>query len=345
MPPSKHYLYGPSSSDRWVRCPGSVLGDPPEKEESAAMRSGTYSHELAERMLRGERPTLDGDDERKRSIEQYVEFVDGLPEGERRIELMVVSEFIKDFGGTMDHLVATEVELYVTDFKDGKNPVSAVDNYQLKCYLCLAREVFPGRKRFFGSIVQPRVGSPQMQEYTAQELDYFLIDVMAAAASTSLKAGPHCRWCPHLGVCETEREYRQELVQISFDENTEIEKHLAVLGHLDVINELAKTARHKLLALALAGTAIPGYKLIRSIGNRAWTDPAKATKALTRLRFKVAQLFEPRKLLSPAKMEKLVPKEEVAKLVYRPDRGIAIVPSSSRAPEYNPSEMFNEENE
>lgn len=345
MSPAKHYKYGPSSSSRWIPCPGSVLGNPAEKEESFAMAEGTEAHDLAERVLTGVTQISADGGEMRKAVMEYVEFVDGLPEGKRHIELTVESSIVKDFGGTMDYLVATPEELYVTDFKYGKTPVSAFDNHQLKCYLCLAREVYPGRKRFFGSIVQPRVGPPQMQEYTGAELDEFLIEVMGAAASTFLCAGPHCRWCPLLGSCETEKAYRQELVGITFAEDTPIEKHLAVLGHLEVITELAKIAKHKLLALALAGEKIPGYKLIRSIGNRAWTDPSAAKKALTKLGLRAKQLFAPRQLKTPAQIEKQVSKEEVAKLVHRPDRGVQIVLSSSRAPEYNPSEMFNEENE
>ena len=308
------------------------------------MAEGTLAHVVAERRLRGEAWDCD-DVDMKRAVTEYITFIEGLPEGQSLIELRVESSYVKDFGGTMDHLVASKVELYVTDFKYGKTPVSAVDNHQLKCYLCLAREAFPGRKKFFGSIVQPRVSPPHMVEYTGEELDYFLIEIMEAVASEALHAGPHCRWCPLLGTCETEKAYRNELVQIAFAEDTEVEKLLAVVGHLEVITELAKTAKHKLLTLALAGEAIPGYKLIRSIGHRAWTDPVKAQKALKRLGFKAGQLLVPRKLKTPAQVEKQVPKEEVSKLVHRPDRGITIVPSSSRAPEYNPSEMFNEENE
>ena len=86
--------------------------------------------------------------------------------------------------------------------------------------------------------------------------------------------------------------------------------------------------------------------MIRSIGNRVWTDPVEAIRALMKLGFTSDKLFAPKKIKTPAQIEKLkVPKEEVAKLVHRPDRGIAIVPSSSRAAEYDPSKMFNEENE
>lgn len=167
-----HSELSPSSSSRWLACPGSVrrtrelkagllaaANQAPLDEEMAtllraiiadesdAAEEGTDAHELAALCLSLDVDAVgfigktlpngnDVDDEMADSVQQYLDYVRALP-GDHLVEdwldlSRVTGE--KDGGGTGDHVALTRDAIYVTDFKYGRTPVEIVGNTQTRCY-------------------------------------------------------------------------------------------------------------------------------------------------------------------------------------------------------------------
>lgn len=338
----EHSRLSPSSASRWLNCPGSARLDLPDESNEAADR-GTAMHETAAEILSGLTTTFVSREE-KDLIEEYVEYVRGVP-GEQHYEQRIISHIEPEFGGTVDCVSVTDDALHVVDFKSGHGRVEAEDNKQLKSYLCLAREKFGARERYYGHIVQPRLGAPTCQEFTWRELDEHERQVWAAATDKSLHAGSWCKFCPLALACETRQKYDKERVAMAFDDHPSIEWCLEVIEIADVMAKRKQLAEARLLRLALAGQEIPGQRLASSLADRAWTDPEIAQTALGL----TDDEFFTRKPNSPAVAEQLVreklgggrgtlkrAKEQVNKLVERKQLGPILVPLSSKLPEWRP---------
>lgn len=86
------------------------------------------------------------------------------------------------------------------------------------------------------------------------------------------------------------------------------------LKRIPFLRAWASAVEAHAMAELLAGRNVPGYKLVKSQpGHRKWIDEAKV---LARLRKWNVPLDEvaPRMILSPARMEKVIEKEEFAAL-------------------------------
>lgn len=222
-----HYELGPSSASRWKNCPGSVNTPLPDwalpfvNLSSEAADRGTLGHAIAESILRGEeldpgfQAKLDGMEDAARGylLSQVQECVDYVSEkmeehGSRilRLETKIKSKLARH-GGTIDVLFVTDDLLHVIDFKFGDVYVDPEDNDQIKNYLNLAREEYPGRKRFLGTIVQPSTSEQTADiEYTEDELLDDRLEVIEASCSTEFKAGSWCKYCPRASLCQYNRD-------------------------------------------------------------------------------------------------------------------------------------------
>lgn len=347
LDPSEHCRLAPSSASRWIPCPGSARSDLPDRR-SAAADQGTLAHAVANAELL-ERPMppdvlkaflgqpQEDIEEMTRGVALFVEFVRGIP-GDHYYEQKILSKSIPEFGGTLDDIAVTELNLHVTDLKYGTMFVPAVNNYQLKSYLVLARELFPGRKRFFGTIVQPRVqdGRVETHEYTKKELDEFELQVIEAGFDDSIVAGAHCRWCPLLINCDKAAERAALMAQESFDEvDTEtdtINRMKALIEFAPVVSKLSELAEAKLLYFIKQGVPVPGYKAGRSRKHRCWKDPDNIVALLDAKGISRAISIES-DVRSPAKLEKMVPRELIEDLWHQPPGNISLVTSSSKLEE------------
>lgn len=232
-----HYPYGPSGSERWLECPGSVaLSEGRESPETAYAREGTIAHAICSRLLNGETeipppilcnrcnaetasppcqlcgsPEYRIDREMIGHCEAYRDFVNGLRKSydylHEAVETKIVSTRYANFGGTVDYLaVYRDIEgvlLHIVDFKYGQGiEVEAKENTQLLCYCVLALENFPNIRRVRFTIFQPRrKGAPETVDVDRAEIERFQTRLFDAQLATHLKAGDHCRWCPAKTVC------------------------------------------------------------------------------------------------------------------------------------------------
>lgn len=330
-----HYRLSPSASSRWLQCPGSAVTGGADTKSEASIEGDT-AHALMEATLKG--VELSGDDlvqfssypqadreAMQAAIWQYTDFIHGIPcePWGLYVETPLISSIIPDHGGTIDTLIATSDTLHVIDLKYGRHFVPAVGNTQLGCYLNLAREKFPGRSIFKGTIVQPRAGNPTIRtaEFSLRDLDFLRLGVIEAGFDNSRKAGAHCKWCPIALDCQEIKVYAATLAKRDFEEIVENPRDAQIAWLLELvefapaISEIADRAKGLLAAHLRAGATVPGYRLGVVKGNRAWRNPVEAIDVLaTRYPDRVSELLTVPVIKSPAQIEKVIPPSVLAEL-------------------------------
>lgn len=190
----KHWRLAPSSSGRWLKCPYSAQ-NLPEIPSKAAQR-GSWLHRVVEYYLLHGVPIF-GRNKDERHARYCAEYAERVKSPDKLYEQVIESAVVPEHGGTVDVILAGDESIHVVDFKFGKWPVYVENNTQIGCYLNLARQVFPGRKRFFGTILQPQVyNEPQTAEFSGEWLDSLERRAGEAAFSDAKVAGDHCQFCP-----------------------------------------------------------------------------------------------------------------------------------------------------
>ena len=230
IPGGAHSILGPSSAERWLNCPGSVLlpGPSPQTEYAA---EGTAAHTLSEWVREG-KPLAGfkgkilqvGDYQFKvgknmmDSVQTFVDSVEKLP-GVPVVEGRVAYEELVPGGfGTLDDARITEDVCVITDFKHGKGvQVEAKDNAQLKLYALglyfSLRWVFQF-KTFILRISQPRLRHFDEWTTTLGELMHWGFDAVRPGAELALtpgaplKAGSWCKFCKAKNECPTRAAYK-----------------------------------------------------------------------------------------------------------------------------------------
>lgn len=331
-----HYELGPSSAFRWLKCPGSVNAvpenfDPVDATNPAAER-GTLGHAIVEYRLTGKGEytkipfavQLSEIDDYNREqleygVEECVSFVEDLKKGGYAVylETKIASMVIPDrHGGTVDVIAVKGEILHVVDFKFGNIPVDVDDNKQIQSYLNLARPYFPECTTFRGTIIQPSQGGADTVDFSAEELDEHLLDVVVASASTEFNAGDHCRFCPLLthknGACPTHEKYLYDRLK-EFDESA-----TTVIGNAGevtepLIDQLERMYRLSKLAATITenagsilkqwakkGKTLNSYA-IRPVNRMGWKSGVEE-ELLKRPDVNRDVLFEPEKVTTPAKL-------------------------------------------
>lgn len=117
--------------------------------------------------------------------------------------------------------------------------------------------------------------------------------------------------------------------------------HLAVLMEsVDLIEGWCKAVRAEVERRLLAGTAVPGYKLVQGRqGNRAWSDVEAAEALMKTFRLKREEMYD-FVLISPTTADKLAASEAIGKkqwpkleaLITRADGKPSVAPASDKRP-------------
>jgi hypothetical protein len=178
-------------------------------------------------------------------------------------------------------------------------------------------------------------------------------DLKAAAIRTTapdapVKAGEWCTFCPAAGFCPALRDKALESALADFGGATiTVPSDPAVLqppdlarllDAADLVDEWLGAVRAYALHLAESGETVPGYKLVPKRATRKWREEDSTPQALSALGLTPDQTHK-RSLLSPAQIEKLLPKEKRAALdglVVKESSGVNLVkdsdPRGAKAP-------------
>ncbi|NDB68904.1 MAG: DUF2800 domain-containing protein [Methylocystaceae bacterium] len=184
-----HAKLSPSSAERWMTCPGSVvLSDGMPDQTSSFAEEGTKAHEIAEAMLKDNKITCETSAEMLEHISVYVDYVRDVAsfDGELHIEQRVkVNDVVF---GTADAVVwrPQQEALHIIDLKYGAGvAVEIVNNLQLKIYALATLLTFKyPAKSVTATIVQPRCyhsdGHIRSVVYDVVDLMDFYADVADA---------------------------------------------------------------------------------------------------------------------------------------------------------------------
>lgn len=377
---SSHAKLSPSSAERWINCPPSVKMSERFKDKSSVYaEEGTLAHKLAELKLKKELMKIDVDDneflkikehelyspDMEEHTDEYVEYIrhllskllDKSPfiKAETKLDLSFIAS---NTFGTADCIIASGDELFVIDFKYGKNvEVSSEYNYQMMLYALGALELFDGLiydfKKVTMIIIQPRMNNISTFTLSKKELYEFLNELVKPNAKKALKGegntnyGDWCKFCKAKSICRNyANKYNPRFKKVDPNclTNTEIAERIKALkgleGYLSELKDYAVNA-------SLDGEYFPGYKVVEGRSLRAWNNEEEALEKIknnTDLEDK--DLFET-KPKSISKLEKLIGKRKFADitdgLINKPKGKPTLVEESDKRPIYQRDDEIEED--
>ena len=345
-----HSKIGASSYHRWGACPGSVrLSEGMPNTSSSYAQEGTKAHELAEKILLGEITEYERD-EMAEAVEVYVNFVQQLAVGsdyfgiEERFEL---TDLHPDLFGTADATIYKDKVLYVVDYKHGQGLAVEIErNKQLMFYaLGALMKLKVPCSHVEMVIVQPRAFHPdgpiRKWRVPVTELLDFSADLVEDAHATEnpdapIVPGDHCRFCPAAPVCPKLHETAIETAKAEFLPTATYDPEVLgqVLTKLPAIKAWAKAVEDFALREAEAGRIPPGHKLVPKRAVRKWANSEQAEESLLNGVFDLAPTdIYKETLLSPAQIEKLLPKDQkklLDELVIKESSGNKLAPIADK---------------
>lgn len=372
---SEHSILSPSGASAWTLCHGKLAACKHITERSASIDSarGTLQHKIGETcltrgidaiMFLGTQDTVDGFDftvteEMCKHVQMYV---DGVRRsvGRRYVEFRLDTSPVLGVPGqqgTADAIVLNRKDkcIEVHDAKFGFHKVTAKDNKQGIIYAAAALAHFNFVYEWESAkfvIHQPRIDWYDEWTYTLAELEAHMVEIRAAAAlAYGMWAGTEpivlnpgevqCQWCPIRGTCAART--GKVLAEFPIEGRTPGVPMLndaevaQAYGRVDEIEAWCSDIRKEAHARAMAGKKLPGFKLIKGRrGDRTWVDEEKAVNAIA-LHVGEDKLYKPRKIASPADIEKVMGKKEFgeisADLVTQAEGSLKLVPEADKGAE------------
>ena len=317
-------------------------------------------------------------DELVEAVQVALDHVNGVLDRHPDAELWVERMFQlgEDVGGTADVViyVPSLKLLHVIDYKHGRGKYVNENTPQMKLYAACVLFGLPELlvERVDATIIQPRcqVGEPiRTAVYGPSDLIAFSDEVDAAVAAAKSDNPPlvtgdeQCHWCPAAHVCPA---LAATLPATAHDvtawaDNTVVADSVVVtlappeamrhdpaklattLSALPLIQSWIDAVEDQAYALAMAGTELPGFKLVPKVARRKFTDKDEAKKWFANNTLLDEDEFAPRELLSVAQAEKLVKQiagpdgvKAMAGLVVKESSGLKLVPDSAKGDAVNP---------
>jgi hypothetical protein len=270
---------------------------------------------------------------------------------------LVISE---DIFGTGDVVAFNhdKSRLIVTDFKYGRGiPVEPKENTQLVLYAIGALKRYHNRgvKEIELVVVQPRCPHPAgpVRRWIADPATLLDMeaDLMDAAAKTKeadppLAAGDWCKFCKAAPTCDEFRKRAQAIAEAEFTDTTQAvvdvktltpDQLATALAEVDILESWCRRLREHAHGEALHGRGPTGWKLVAKRAVRKWRDEAEAAEVLQMLtELTQLDLYADPKMLSPAQMEKLLPKKQrekvIGPLVTKQSSGVVLAPADDPRP-------------
>lgn len=300
-----HSILGPSASERWLSCPGSVLltknmPDPGSwfaAEGTAAhtvsdwtRRQNQKAHSYIGRVLKVDEHEFVVDQEMADSVDDFVttvEQIPGVPLYEARVHY---TSWVPGGFGTLDDGRLNGKVAHVTDFKHGKGiQVFAKNNSQLKLYAVGVLHdlgwLWPELDTFVLGIIQPRLRHEDRFEVKKSELLEWMRDEVQPIAERAmlpgapLKAGSWCQFCPAKRVCKVRADFVLKTVSGEFGDldspqnlavltNDDI---AAILPHLENVKKWCGDVESHALSQLAKGAPVGKWKVVEGRSNRAYS--------------------------------------------------------------------------
>lgn len=394
----EHSEIGASAAYRWTRCPGSVkLLEQHPMPTSEVAAYGTKAHELSELMLLDKVVEYSNyDHEMIANCREYTGWIEALRDAiqrklnvwpqlivEQRFNMKSVSE--KAFGTNDVALYCDFGPLHIIDLKYGHKFVSPVENEQLMYYaLGIIEELELNPSEVHLWIYGPRMpweefgsSSPAMRwecpmdrlleyhqelkdgakrveenpdEYVPGEMQCFYCNKAECPAIQTQLA----KSFTDIEPLHAENKLTSNLSNMTTEELAERLKWKELFD--GAFRDIGVILKHR----AEEGESIPGHKLVRSIGHRAFKGDV-ATTDITKCGLAKGEVLEEPKRKSPAQIEKAIKakypiktKEEkeanaekrkkfikhLEVLTERPDRGLKLVSSDHPGEAVTPNLTF-----
>ena len=239
-----------------------------------------------------------------------------------------------DMSGTVDVRLVTTDELEIIDYKDGMQPVPAENNLQLEQYAvgAIAEMIAKGQplpKTVRMTIIQPKLVDKRMSAVSiwVVPIEYIMAvkdRLIAEAAATDAPDAPlvpgedQCKYCAHKGACSALRDKVMADSGVAF-QAVDMSKSAAdkdptkmsdaelvqILESAPLLRQMLEGAEAEAQRRLEAGP-VAGIKLVRGRGSRAWVEDEEVmAEKLKKFGIPKSALYET-KLVSPAKVEKLV---------------------------------------
>jgi hypothetical protein len=254
--------------------------------------------------------------------------------------------------------------LYVFDYKHGEGKaVEARGNLQLRYYglgallkLQSLKLPHPMPEEVELTIVQPRAhhadGPIRFERMKSAHLLMWIDDLVAAAEATEkpdapLHAGDHCHFCPAAARCPELHKEALAMAQATFSPVSE-KPQLTPVNQLsddqmrrallaaEVIEPWLKELHAHAQELLQRGGVIDGWKLVQKRAMRSWLmDDIVTGPELMKLGLKHDDIYSEPELLSPAQIEKKLPRakhDELKRLVQKVSSGVTLVSADDPRP-------------
>lgn len=370
-----HALLSPSSAERWINCPASVmLGRDLPDTTSPYAEEGTRAHELCELLLNGgetraiEAALHAAPGEMQEAALNYRDIVlakvgeamKETPDTRVMVEARLdMRAWVPDCWGTGDALIIADDTMEIVDFKYGKGVrVDAAHNAQMMLYALGALTSYGSGyliERVRMTIVQPRIGNVSTWETTVSALVKWAEDTVRPAALAALngtgktQTGEWCRFCKAKALCPALAALAQQTAppsgRAASEEYAPERLTLSALARLlpviDLLRSWSKAVEDYCLAQALAGLKMPGYKLVEGRSRRVVTDARELAARLIGEGVAPEAVWRPKELRTLTELEKIVGRKAFAYLsegcIAKPPGKPALVPEADKRPAWNPA--------